>query len=183
MLFCPLGGISGAEDSRWAVIPESVIVHGYGVASASSALNKALTDAAEHVLGWGLPKDAEAWRPRRTQVEIGLRKAIGLEALPERAPLNARTLATHDLGDYALENLIFYTRPGFPVAANLYRPKSPVEGRRPALLCPIGHYTTKAPFLCAPRRSRGSGGWGGQSCLLPTVMSALVSGAAQELTH
>ena len=92
-----------------------------------------LRSGAGHVLGWGLPKNAQAWRRRRTQVEIGLRKAIGLEALPERAPLNARTLATHDLGDYALENLIFYTRPGFPAAANLYRPKSPVEGRRPAL--------------------------------------------------
>ena len=37
-------------------------------------------------------------------------------------------------------------------------------------------YTTKSSFLCAPRRSRGSGGWDGQSCLLPTVMPALVSG-------
>jgi len=37
---------------------------------------------------------------------------------------------------------------------------------------------TKVPFLRAPRRSRGFGGWGGQSCLLPTVMSALVSGWA-----
>jgi hypothetical protein len=50
LLFCPLGGISGAEDSRWTVIPESVILHGYGVTPASSALNKALTDAAEHLL-------------------------------------------------------------------------------------------------------------------------------------
>jgi hypothetical protein len=94
LLFCPLGGISGAEDPRWAVIPESLIVHGYGVTPASSALNKALTDAAEHVLGWGLPKDAQAWRRRRTQVEIGLRKAIGLEALPERTPRRLRELAS-----------------------------------------------------------------------------------------
>ena len=45
------------------------------------------------------------------------------------------------MGDYTIENVIFESRPGFLVTANLYRPKAAATGKRPAILCPIGHYT------------------------------------------
>jgi cephalosporin-C deacetylase-like acetyl esterase len=45
------------------------------------------------------------------------------------------------MGAYTIENVIFESRPGFPVAANLYRPKANnATGRRPAVLSPIGHF-------------------------------------------
>jgi cephalosporin-C deacetylase-like acetyl esterase len=68
-----------------------------------------------------------------------LRKSLGLEQLPERTPLNVRTVASHDRGDYIVENILFESRPGFPVTANLYRSKKPPAERVPAVLCPIGH--------------------------------------------
>jgi cephalosporin-C deacetylase-like acetyl esterase len=129
-----------AEDSRWLVTPDINALEDYRVLPASTALVKALTDAAEYVQRWTLPKDANAWRERRPQVDLALRKAIGLERLPERTPLNSRSIASYDLGDYVLENLIFYSRPDLPVTANLYRPKVLTPGKHPAIVCPLGHY-------------------------------------------
>ncbi len=106
----------------------------------SPAVVKSLGDAAEYVLRWKLPGDEEAWRRHRPEVERAFRKAIGLEKLPERTLLNARTTATHDFGDYLVGNVIFESRPGFPVTANLYLPKPASQGNRAAILCPIGHY-------------------------------------------
>ena len=105
----------------------------------SPSLIKSLTDSAEFVLRWQLPADAAGWRKRRQEVDQAFRKAIGLSDLPKRTPLNARFIARHDLGDYVIENVIFESRPGFPVTANLYRSKTPAQGKRPAILCPIGH--------------------------------------------
>ncbi len=141
LLGAPAAGIT-EQDPSWLVVPNVNALDGSNVMPSSPALAKALTDAAEYVLRWGLPKDANGWSERRPRVETALRRAIGLETLPERTPLNARTLRKHDMGDYFLENVIFYSRPGFPVTANLYRPKAPADGKRAAMLCPIGHYLT-----------------------------------------
>jgi hypothetical protein len=45
----------------------------------SPALIKSLGDAAEYVLRWQPPVDAEAWRKRRPEVERAFRTAIGLD--------------------------------------------------------------------------------------------------------
>jgi pimeloyl-ACP methyl ester carboxylesterase len=73
-------------------------------------------------------------------VESALRQAIGLDLLPQRTPLAPRIMARHEMGDYLVENLLFESRPGFPVSANLYRLTSKSSRRRAAVLCPIGHY-------------------------------------------
>jgi cephalosporin-C deacetylase-like acetyl esterase len=57
---------------------------------------------------------------------------------PERTPLNARVVGTLDRGDHRIEKIIFESRPGFYVTANLYLPKA---GKAPysAILFPLGH--------------------------------------------
>ena len=75
---------------------------------------------------------ASRWRPHS-----GSRSGW---AVPDRTPLNARVLRTHDLGDYILENVIFYSRPETPVPANIYRPKVPSGQRLPAVLSVLGHW-------------------------------------------
>lgn len=50
-----------------------------------------------------------------------IRRYFGPE--PERTPLNARVTRVVERDDYRIENLIFESRPGFPVTANLYIPK------------------------------------------------------------
>ena len=127
-------------DLRWVVVPELNALDGYNVIPNSTALAKALGDAAEYVLRRRLPQDGRTWREQRPQLEQAFRHAVGLETLPERTPLNARILRSHEMGDHTLENVIFYSRPGFPVTANLYRPKDRLPGKCPAVLAPIGHY-------------------------------------------
>ncbi|PYV37952.1 MAG: hypothetical protein DMG06_26800 [Acidobacteria bacterium] len=98
-------------DSRWLVIPDINALEDYHVTPNSTALAKALADAAEYVLRRQLPQDASSWWQRRSQLDLALRKAIGLERPPERNPLNARTLHSYDMGDYLLENVIFTAAP------------------------------------------------------------------------
>lgn len=132
--------IGGAESRQWKVLPDTNALHDLNVMPNSIALSKALVDAAEHVLRWRLPRDADEWRPRRSRVELALRKAMGLRHLPERSPLAVRIQARHDLGDYWLTNVIFHSRSDFPVSGNLYVPKNSGGKKLPAVLCPVGHY-------------------------------------------
>ena len=69
---------------------------------------------------------------RRTMME-------GIGAFPERTPLNPKIVGTIPRADYVIEKLIFESRPGFFVTANLYRP-NPDSGRRPAVVHDCGHY-------------------------------------------
>lgn len=61
-----------------------------------------------------------------------------LGALPERTPLNARTVGTIERADYRIEKVIFQSQPGFFVTANLYLPKRGTPPY-PAVLYPLGH--------------------------------------------
>ncbi len=58
--------------------------------------------------------------------------------LPERTPLNARVVATLERPGFVIEKILFESRPGFVVAANLYRPAEG-DGPFPAVLYPLGH--------------------------------------------
>ena len=78
---------------------------------------------------------AKANLETRAQAEayvLDLRKRIAQSfgTFPERTPLNARTTATLERDGYKIENVIFESRPNFPVTANLYLPKAdkPVPG-------------------------------------------------------
>jgi len=58
--------------------------------------------------------------------------------MPERTPLNARTVGALDRPGYRIEKVIYESRPSHHVTANLYVPKT---GRAPfpAVLLPVGH--------------------------------------------
>ena len=63
--------------------------------------------------------------------------------LPERTPLNARTVRELEGEGYRVENVLFESRPNHHVSGNLYLPK--VEGPWPGVLVPCGHsHTGKA---------------------------------------
>jgi dienelactone hydrolase len=126
-------------DAEWVVIPHPDTLAD-SVLPSSYALAKSLGDSAEFVLRWQVPTDAARWRAIRPEIDHAFRQALGLQKLPDRTPLNVRILRTHDLDGYILENLVFDSRPGFSVTANLYRPKGPATGKRAAVVAPIGHY-------------------------------------------
>ncbi len=62
----------------------------------------------------------------------------GLGGLPERTPLNARTVGVVERDRYKVEKVIFESQPGFYVTANVYLPKSG-SPPYPAVLYPLGH--------------------------------------------
>lgn len=81
-------------------------------------------------------EDAEAYVG---SVRERVRQSFGPE--PERTPLNARVTGTVERDTYRIEKIIFESRPGFPVTANLYVP----TGRRyplPGVIGSCGHSAT-----------------------------------------
>jgi len=80
--------------------------------------------------------DAEAY-VRDAQSKI--RKAFG--PMPEKTPLNARVTGVVERDAYKIEKLIFESRPGFLVTANLYLPKGR-SGRLPGVVGTCGHSAT-----------------------------------------
>ena len=57
---------------------------------------------------------------------------------PQKTPLNARITKSIERDTYTIENVIFESRPGFPVTANLYLPKN-VQSPMPAVVGTCGH--------------------------------------------
>ena len=72
----------------------------------------------------------------RDEVRQKLRACFG--AFPERTPLNARITGKVERDAYTIEKLIYESRPGYQVTANLYIPKNKT-GKLPAVLAPCGH--------------------------------------------
>lgn len=81
-------------------------------------------------------RTAGAVRERAAAFRKQLIANIG--GLPERTPLNARTVGVIEREHFRIEKVIFESQPGFYVTANLYLPKRG-QGPYPAILFPLGH--------------------------------------------
>lgn len=79
--------------------------------------------------------DAEAYV---RSVRERIRASFGPE--PEKTPLRARVTRTVEREAYRIENIIFESRPGFPVTGNLYLPARG-KGPFPTVLGVCGHST------------------------------------------
>ena len=77
--------------------------------------------------------DAEAYV---NDVRTRIRQAFG--PMPERTPLKPRITGVVERDTYKIEKLIFESRPGFLVTANLYLPKGH-SGRLPGVVGTCGH--------------------------------------------
>ncbi|MGI5818539.1 MAG: alpha/beta hydrolase [Armatimonadota bacterium] len=97
-------------------------------------------------------EDALAYR-----AEVREKMPLIFGEMPERTPLNVRVTGEVDRGAYIVRNIIFDSRPDFPVTANLYIPRGH-EGPRPGVLCLCGHagnaksYELYQPFAQALAR-------------------------------
>ncbi|MBD3293156.1 MAG: hypothetical protein GF393_09545, partial [Armatimonadia bacterium] len=87
----------------------------------------------EHVMALESREDALEWRE-----EVRAKIPLIFGEMPERCPLNIRIASEIDRGEYLIRNILFDSRPGFPVTANLYLPQGH-EGPRPGVLCLCGH--------------------------------------------
>ncbi len=80
--------------------------------------------------------DAEAYV---REVRAKIAQCFG--ALPSKTLLNARVTRVLERDGFRIENVIFDSRPGFPVTANLYVPTGR-QGRLPAVVGTCGHALT-----------------------------------------
>ena len=80
-------------------------------------------------------KTPEAWRHRQEELRGKFLAALG--AFPERTPLNARVVGRDRRDGYAVERVVFESRPGHHVTAVLYLPEA--EPPYPGVLVPCGH--------------------------------------------
>lgn len=81
---------------------------------------------------------AEAWQQRREELVDQLREMLGLNPWPERTPLEAEVRGEIDGDGFIVERVLFQSRPGLYVTANLYRPTT-VDAPLPAVLYVCGH--------------------------------------------
>jgi dienelactone hydrolase len=75
-------------------------------------------------------REYQAWA-RRTFLQLA-------GGLPERTPLHLRTTGAFERDGYRIEKVVYESRPGLFVTANLYLPKVP-GGPRPGVLFHMGH--------------------------------------------
>jgi cephalosporin-C deacetylase-like acetyl esterase len=94
---------------------------------------KALVEGRKRTLAITTPDDLAR---RRQFVREHMLQAIG--GLPERTPLNPRTVATLERDGYRIEKIVFESQPKFYVTANLYLPANG-HAPWPAVLYPLGH--------------------------------------------
>jgi len=109
-----------------SVFPQSV--HEYYVQRM-----RQLADACDEKIG-RLKTKAAAER-HRLWVKRTLRKSFG--KLPKRTPLNLQVTGRFERKGYHVDKLLYESRPGYYVTANLYVPNG--DGPFPAVLVPCGH--------------------------------------------
>src|SRR5262245_44874550 len=86
------------------------------------------------------PATKEGWNDRAKQVRTQTLVALGLWPMPEKTPLDAVIHGKIERDGYTIEKVYFASMPGHYVSGNLYRPTAKVEGKRPGVLCPHGHW-------------------------------------------
>lgn len=108
------------------------MVHEYTVGRVRGILQ----ERAERIAALRTREDALAYVE-----DVRAKAARCFPALPARTDLNARITGRMDLGDIRLEKVVYESRPGFLVSANLYLPAR-IEAEAPCVLGLCGHSDT-----------------------------------------
>ncbi|MBS0205549.1 MAG: acetylxylan esterase [Planctomycetes bacterium] len=89
---------------------------------------------------WQPSASVADWEKRAEYVRRQVLVATGLWPMPTKQPLNAVVHGKVERDDYTVERVILQTGDGLYCTGSLYRPKAPATGKRPAVLCPHGHW-------------------------------------------
>jgi hypothetical protein len=81
----------------------------------------------------GITSKAE-WEKKRPELRKQFLAMMGLDPLPERTRLNAKITGTVEGDGFVVEKLVFESRPGLFVTANVYSPKAKGDKKHPAIL-------------------------------------------------
>ncbi|MDZ7639243.1 MAG: acetylxylan esterase [Bryobacterales bacterium] len=95
---------------------------------------------------WEQVTAKEQWEEFRDTRMQGLRDSLGAFP-PAAAPLDIRVTGRYEGDGYRLENVVFQSRRGFYIPANLYLPKKPDAAAPAILLVHSHHYPKSEPEL------------------------------------
>ncbi|HVP90818.1 MAG TPA: prolyl oligopeptidase family serine peptidase [Terriglobales bacterium] len=90
-----------------------------------------------------VPATRAEFERRREAQRREVMRSLGLDPLPPRTPLNARTAGVIKRSGYRIEKIVFESRPDFPVTAHLYIPDGPPGRKLPVIVNPHGHWEWK----------------------------------------
>ncbi len=119
-----------ATEPSWRVLPEDE--------AKTMVFAEIMARTRRYAAAMPVCRSLEAWRRRAASLRPQVLRALGLDPLPERTPLNVRLLGEKQLDGYRIQRLTFESRPGFLVTANVYVPDG--QGPFPLVLCPVGHW-------------------------------------------
>ena len=91
--------------------------------------------------------DGEDWGVRKQEIRSRIQLAAGLMPFPEKTPLNAQQFGAVQRDGFQVERVFFESFPGHFVTGSLFTPTGDslaiglVDGKRPGVLCPYGHWT------------------------------------------
>ena len=101
-----------------------------------------MRDANEHSSAeWRQIKSRDDWERFRREKLTALKKSLGSWPEPP-ASVPVRVTSTFEGDGFVIENIVFQSRPGWWVTANLYRPAKPRESMPGLLIC-HAHHTPK----------------------------------------
>ena len=67
-------------------------------------------------------ENLDAWKHKRPEVRRRFLYTLGLDPMPAKTPLHARTTGELQRDGYRVENVVFESMPGLYVTANLFLP-------------------------------------------------------------
>lgn len=91
--------------------------------------------------------DIAKWDERKEEIRTRILVAAGLLPMPEKTPLRAERFGRVEQDGFGVERVYFESFPGHFVTGSLFTPTGEseahglVDGKRPGVLCPHGHWT------------------------------------------
>lgn len=120
-----------ADERRWRVLP--------AYEAQKMVFEEVMARTRAYAAAVPLPRSISEWQARAATIRPRILKALGLDPLPERTPLNAQILGEVQRDGYRIQRVTYESRPGMIVTANVYVPDA--QGPFPLVLCPVGHWS------------------------------------------
>ncbi len=121
------------------IVADDDVLGGKGQQMVQKFMNDKVLKAAARPLPTS-KEELEKDKPRRKDI---LMKALGLDPLPPRTPLNVKITGTIKRNGYRIEKVVYESRPGFYVTGHIYIPDGPAGTKFPVILNPHGHWEKK----------------------------------------
>lgn len=90
---------------------------------------------------WQPSATVAEWEKRAEYLRRQVLVSTGLWPMPTKRPLEARVHGKVEREEYTVERVALQTGDGLYCTGSLYRPKAAAIQKRPAVLCPHGHWT------------------------------------------